>query len=62
MALYNVSGGPDWSRTDNWLTDEPLNEWYGVTTGENGRVTELNLPTNQRRHAAIGEPGGASEA
>ena len=43
-ALYNAAGGPDWSRTDYWLTDEPLNEWYGVTTGEDGRVTELNLP------------------
>ena len=45
-ALYNAAGGPDWSRTDNWLTDEPLNEWYGVTTGEDGRVTELNLPND----------------
>ncbi|MTI29916.1 MBG domain-containing protein, partial [Xanthovirga aplysinae] len=27
----------------NWNTDQPLNEWYGVTTNAEGRVTELDL-------------------
>ena len=35
-----------WARSDNWMTDEPLSEWYGVVTDEAGRVTELNLREN----------------
>ena len=42
-VLYHVTGGPEWKRADNWLSDRPLEEWYGVNTDENGRVTELNF-------------------
>ena len=31
---------------DNWLSDEPLGQWYGVTANCNGRVTELRLRDN----------------
>ena len=30
----------------NWLSGEPLSEWYGVTTDTNGRVTILSLSAN----------------
>ena len=30
----------------NWLSGEPLSEWYGVTTDANGRVTILSLSAN----------------
>ena len=43
IALYNATDGPNWSWNENWLTDEPLSEWFGVTTDANGRVTRLNL-------------------
>ena len=43
VALYNATGGPDWWRMDNWLTDRPLTEWLGVTTDSNGRVIRLAL-------------------
>ena len=49
VALYNATGGPDWYVSDNWLSDVPISEWEGVTTDDNGRVTELDLWGNQLR-------------
>ena len=45
MALYNATGGPNWNDNENWLSDQPVHSWYGVTTTE-GRVTILTLPAN----------------
>ena len=48
-ALYDATDGDNWSRRDNWLTDAPLDEWYGVTgvtIDFDGRVSELNLNHN----------------
>ena len=30
LKLYETMGGVDWSRSQNWGTDAPLNTWYGV--------------------------------
>ena len=38
IAFYNATNGPDWNFNDGWLTDAPLNEWFGITTDRNGRV------------------------
>ena len=46
MALYNTTNGPGWNNNRNWLSDKPLEEWYGLTI-ENGRVTGLSLERNQ---------------
>ena len=46
VALYNAMGGPVWNGNQNWLTDAPINTWYGVTTDEEGHVTELYLSDN----------------
>ena len=46
-ALYNATGGANWSNNTNWLSDVPLGEWYGVTTDADGGVAELNLRENQ---------------
>ncbi|MCY3748318.1 MAG: hypothetical protein OXG64_03390 [Chloroflexi bacterium] len=45
-ALYNALDGPNWNLNDNWLSDAPLRDWYGVTIGA-GRVVELDLSQNQ---------------
>ena len=42
-ALYNATDGPNWVDAENWLTDAPLGEWYGVDTDGSGRVVALNL-------------------
>ena len=46
VALYNATGGPNWTNNTNWLSNENVNEWHGVTTDDDGRVTELNLREN----------------
>ena len=44
--LYAALDGLGWTNSDNWGTDAPLEEWYGVTTDEDGRITELDLSDN----------------
>ena len=46
IAIYHAAGGPGWAQNTNWLTDEPLGSWSGVTTDVNGRVIELDLNRN----------------
>ncbi len=43
VALYNAAGGPNWTQSENWLSEEPLRSWAGVTTNGPGRVTGLDL-------------------
>ena len=49
VALYEATDGANWKDSDNWDTSEPLSTWYGVTTNEEGNVTELLLPNNKLR-------------
>ena len=46
VALFNATDGENWVNKDNWMSDEPLGQWYGVTADGNGRVTELTLRDN----------------
>ncbi len=45
-AFYHAAGGPQWVRDDNWLTDAPASEWYGIYTDGEGRVTQIALRNN----------------
>ena len=47
VALYNATEGASWTRDWNWLSERPLDEWYGVTTNSVGRVAELLLRFNR---------------
>ena len=47
VALYNATGGANWTNNTNWLTNAPIGQWHGVTTEGNGRVTNLDLNDNQ---------------
>ena len=44
--LYASTGGENWTDTTNWMSDEPLSEWYGVQTNETGKVVGLSLANN----------------
>ena len=44
VALFNATDGENWVNKDNWMSDEPLGQWYGVTADGNGRVTEFSAP------------------
>ena len=47
VALFRATGGDfRWDVHTNWLSDQPLGTWYGVTTNDNGRVIELSVPDN----------------
>ena len=50
VTLYEATDGAGWLENRGWLSDRPIGEWHGVTTGPDGRVTAA---------AALGEqPGG----
>ena len=46
IEFYNATGGDNWTNNENWCTDEPLNTWYGITTDNEGKVTEIKLREN----------------
>ncbi|MCS6809200.1 MAG: IPT/TIG domain-containing protein [Bacteroidota bacterium] len=49
-VVYDSLDGMSWSnrRTNRWLSSAPLAEWQGITV-ENGRVTQIRLPSNGLR-------------
>ena len=57
-ALYRATGGANWTNSANWLTDAPLDGWYGVETNHDGRVTGLDLKGNRLTGGIPGELGG----
>ncbi|WP_299242517.1 immunoglobulin domain-containing protein [uncultured Aquimarina sp.] len=42
IDLYNSTNGPNWTSSNNWLTDAPVCDWTGVTV-KDGKVTGLYL-------------------
>ncbi len=46
-ALYQDTDGDNWTNNRNWLSNASLDSWHGVTTDQNGRVTELDLSENE---------------
>ena len=44
-ALYIATDGDNWTNANNWMSNKPLNRWYGVTV-EGDRVVELDLQNN----------------
>ena len=56
-ALYEATGGAQWTTQTNWLSDAPLDDWYGVTTDGSGRVSALALGGNALRGSLPAEVG-----
>lgn len=56
-ALYNATGGPSWTRRDNWLSSNPLSDWYGVHANTDGQVTSLALGQNNLAGTIPGQIG-----
>ena len=46
IALYNSTNGHNWRDNDNWLSDRPLYEWFGLRINTDGRVIEIDLSDN----------------
>ena len=47
IAFYKATNGDNWIRKDNWCSDRPLDEWYGIYTNDKGYVKEIILPANR---------------
>ena len=48
-ALYYATNGDQWTNNTNWLSDEPLNTWYGINEDyifDTGEVYQLILENN----------------
>lgn len=45
IAFYNALGGDNWYNNENWCSDKPLDEWYGINTSL-GNVIEISLSGN----------------
>lgn len=46
-AFYRANNGDNWVNNDNWCTDRPLSEWFGVEVSPDGRhVTGLSFRIN----------------
>lgn len=44
--IYESTNGQNWTNNDNWLTDKPIGDWYGLTLTEDGYVKSLDLQDN----------------
>lgn len=47
IAFYHATGGDNWKLNRRWLSEEPLDQWQGVTASQEGGVTKLLLPDNR---------------
>ena len=61
VALYDATGGTNWTESSNWTSDSPLNQWHGVTTDASGRVTVLILEGNGLRGSLRQELGNLTK-
>ncbi|WP_176555159.1 M64 family metallopeptidase [Butyricimonas sp. Marseille-P3923] len=61
IALYEATGGMEWTNHTNWTTDAPTSEWYGITTDREGRVIGIELPDNDLKGALPADLNGLSE-
>ncbi len=46
IDLYNATNGAQWTHHDNWGSDKPLSEWYGIKLDDEGHVLTLDLNEN----------------
>ena len=44
--FYEMTDGESWDENENWNSEEPLNQWYGVETDEDENVVSLRLSHN----------------
>lgn len=40
IDLYNSTDGDRWTWNDNWCSDLPLSEWYGITTNKEAGISD----------------------
>ena len=61
VALYDATGGTNWTNSSNWKSDSHLSQWHGVRTDASGRVTSLMLEKNGLRGSLPQELGNLTQ-
>lgn len=46
IEFYESLGGDNWINNENWCSDKPIREWYGIECNEDGKVKDLCMPEN----------------
>ena len=46
VSFYKMTDGESWDESENWNSEEHLNQWYGVETDDAGEVVSLRLSGN----------------
>lgn len=46
IAFYHAAGGENWTNRNNWLSSQPLSNWFGVSVNAEGQVDQLSLEGN----------------
>ncbi len=49
IEFYEALDGDNWKNNENWCSDKPVDEWYGVTIDSEGRVLHISLYENNLR-------------
>lgn len=63
VKIYEAMNGPEWSESQgkNWLSENPIGEWGGVKTNDEGRVIALRVQGDGVKGLIPAEIGGLSE-
>ena len=59
--FFEIAGGSDWTNSQGWGGDEPLEAWYGVSVDSQGRVMRLDLSANGLQGRVAGSLGRLSQ-
>ncbi len=58
ILFHEATGGPNWYGRLGWLSEAPLEEWFGIEVDDDGNVTGLELYRNNLVGAIPPELGG----
>ncbi len=46
IAIYNALDGDNWINNENWCSDKPVSEWFGLHTHDDGTIRGFQLQDN----------------
>ena len=60
IKFYHDTGGDNWTRNDNWCSDRPIDEWYGVYYGEVNGVKDCRVDLYRNNLIGNGDLSGCT--
>lgn len=60
VELYRNTNGDNWVNNEKWLSENPINEWFGITV-EDTSIIAIELPLNHLNGELPKEIGNLSE-